>query len=116
MELGRVLPHVLLFDVAGEPARYRIRVAGTWVVDFYGEEITGRAVDELRFGAEMPFILDKFHEARRAAEPTYAQHRFWLGRRRFLSYERLLLPLASDGRRVDMILGGIFPIPRHNPS
>ena len=43
--------------------------------------------------------------------PTYCRHEIETGDGKLLRYERLLLPLASDGAKVDMMLGGLYLLP-----
>jgi hypothetical protein len=101
----RLLPWIFLLDVERAPLRFRYRLVGSEEVAALGCDPTGRWCDEL--------VADF------AAAPTYPQ---WVataeeGRiayhhglpvvhvpKDYISTERLLLPLARDGERVDMIL------------
>jgi hypothetical protein len=46
--------------------------------------------------------------------PTFCRHRFVVGGRRRIMYQRLLLPLASDGLTVDMLAGAAIFEQAHN--
>src|SRR6185437_16685662 len=52
-----ILPHLFIVDVLSLPRRYRVRLAGSDVVTEYGEEITGRFMDELDFDERSMPIL-----------------------------------------------------------
>ncbi|MDP1632165.1 MAG: PAS domain-containing protein [Caulobacter sp.] len=102
----RFLPTVSLTDVmAGERRDYRLRLAGTGLYSIYGREITGRALGDV-YGAKAADYwrqeLDRVVEDRR---PSVGCHSLaWRGSAH-MSLLWLRLPLASDGRNVDMILG-----------
>ena len=106
VEMRKWLPNTLLVDIQHDPQRMRYRLIGTALVDALGQDLTGRYIDE------MPFWYRKF------AEPAYTDvlaHRaphyrrintiesFWI-----VKYDRLLLPLSSDGSRIDMVMGALY--------
>ncbi len=101
----RHLPTVSLIDVLPEPRDYRLRLAGTGLYSVYGREITGHTLGEVYNTASAEYWrteLDKVVEQRR---PGVGVHNFaWRGAGH-LSILWLRLPLASNGRDVDMILG-----------
>jgi hypothetical protein len=101
----RHLPTVSLIDVLSEPRDYRLRLAGTGLYSVYGREITGHTLSEVYNAASAEYWraeLDKVVDQRR---PGVGVHNFaWRGAGH-LSILWLRLPLASNGRDVDMILG-----------
>jgi hypothetical protein len=101
----RHLPTVSLTDVRGDPREYRMRLAGTGLYRVYGREITGRSLDEVYNSTAADYWraeLDKVVEQRR---PAVGVHNFaWRGAGH-VSILWLRLPLAGNGRDVDMILG-----------
>jgi hypothetical protein len=109
-DFKRHLPTVSLIDVL--PARsdamardYRLRLAGTGLYDLYRGEITGKRLDEVYDAPSAAYWrreLDKVVEERRPGVGSHCLD--WRGAPH-LSILWLRLPLASDGRRVDMILG-----------
>jgi hypothetical protein len=114
-DLKRLLPTVSLIDVRqrtdGRGAcDYRLRLAGTGLYRVYGGEITGKALEEVyprEIAAEWRRELDAVVAGRR---PAVGVHSFaWRGAAH-LSTMWMRLPLAADGRRVDMILGYDAPI------
>lgn len=105
-EIKAILPRVFMIDVIGSPPRFRFRLAGTLVVDRFGEEITGRFVDELDLDHRNREIIADYSEAAKLCRPVCSRWDYTKQDGRMLRYERLLLPLSSDGRTVDMLLGG----------
>lgn len=109
-DFKRHLPTVSLIDVLPSPSEelardYRLRLAGTGLYEVYRGEITGKRLDQVYDGAAADYWrgeLDKVVEGRR---PGVGSHSLaWRGAPH-LSILWLRLPLATDGRRVDMILG-----------
>jgi hypothetical protein len=101
----RHLPTISLIDVLADPRDYRLRLAGTGLYSVYGREITGQTLDEVYNSAATEYWraeLDKVVDQRR---PGVGVHNFaWRGAGH-LSVLWLRLPLARNGRDVDMILG-----------
>jgi len=101
----RLLPTVSLTSVVGEPRDYRLRLAGTALYGVYGGEITGKRLRDVYSAPAADYWrreLDQVVEGRR---PRAGHHNMgWRG----ASHMTLLwlrLPLASNGRDVDLILG-----------
>lgn len=105
-EIRDLLPYIVLADVVGTPPRFRIRLAGTHVVEAYGEEITGRYADELDFNGIGPEVLAALQAVVRTGRPGVVRRDFVKQDGRPLRYERLVLPLSSDGVTVDKLFGG----------
>lgn len=103
--MKRLLPTVSLIDVARAPRDYRLRLAGTGLYGVYGREITGRTLDDVYTAAAADYWrkeLDKVVDERR---PGVGVHSLaWRGAPH-MSILWLRLPLASNGKDVDMILG-----------
>ena len=103
--MKRLLPTVSLIDVVREPRDYRLRLAGTGLYGVYGREITGRSLTDVYNTAAADYWrkeLDKVVDERR---PGVGVHSLaWRGAPH-MSILWLRLPLASNGKDVDMILG-----------
>jgi hypothetical protein len=115
-EISDLLPNVYLIDVMGEPPRFRFRLVGTGIVHEYGRDFTGKFLDELDLGGAAAAISSDCERVARECRPIAGMWRFTKNDGRELSYERVILPLSSDGKRVDMLLGaaamdGVGPFP-----
>ena len=106
--IKRMLPTVSLIDVRRDlegAIDYRLRLAGTGLYSVYGREITGQSLTDVYGSRAADYWrseLDKVVEERR---PGVGCHSLaWRGAAH-MSLLWLRLPLATDGRNVDMILG-----------
>ena len=104
-DLKRLLPTVSLIDVQRDPLDFRIRLAGTGLYSVYGREITGRALTEVYNSAAAEYWRDELAKVVEERRPSVGVHNLaWRGASH-LSILWLRLPLASNGRDVDMLLG-----------
>lgn len=102
------LRNVELIDIEREPLRFRRRLVGTKIVDYQGADRTGAYLVSDDPG---PVDCWAFEDYAECAGKGVAMHR--LDRRidgngDMLRWERLLMPLARDGRTPDMILVGLY--------
>lgn len=106
-DFKRHLPAINLIDVLRDSAGavdYRVRLAGTGLYGVYGQEITGKSLEQA-YGGAAPYWrteLDKVVASRRPGAGVHSLSWRGLGH---LSVVWLRLPLASNGREVDMIFG-----------
>ena len=107
LAVAPLLPHIMLIDVVGQPIRFRYRLIGTRMVDALGGDFTGRWLDEVHrrpdgtapvFPSYMRVATEGLYDWRRGAPhfAGYLDH--------CTELERVFLPLAADGRNVDIIL------------
>jgi hypothetical protein len=111
-EIRALLPRLFIVELVGSPPRFRFRLAGTLVVERFGEEITGRYLDELDLDALNREIGADYMKTAESRAPVCSRWSYVKHDGTPLRYERLLLPLSSDGETVDMILGGAAEEPR----
>ncbi|MFC3228825.1 PAS domain-containing protein [Marinibaculum pumilum] len=110
-DIKALLPHVFLVDVLRHPPRFRIRLAGTEVNNRFGTDLTGRFLDELDLGSRQQAILAAYAATVDAGEPSLDSEEYLRRDGRPLRYRRLLCPLSSDGRTVDMLFGVLAGLP-----
>lgn len=109
IDIPEVTPYLTLLDVHygadGRPENFRFRLVGTAIVDFEGD-CTGK------------WLSDVLPEAEDRDAPAWAQYRdacggdlwvriftlAWQGREA-IAYSSLLLPVAMEGTRADLLLG-----------
>lgn len=105
LDIPALLPWIWLLDVHRDPLRFRYRVTGTEHRRVSGRDATGYWMDELHPNFTS---FDSFPEFVAAVERR--QIRYRRGRPVFAlnsevsETERLMLPLARNGRDVDMLL------------
>ncbi len=103
-DLKRLLPTVSLIDVLPD-GDYRLRLAGTGLYSVYGREITGRRLEDVYNSQAAEYWRKELDQVVREGRPGVGVHSMaWRGASH-LSILWLRLPLASNGKDVDMILG-----------
>ena len=104
--MKRLLPTVSLIEVAQrEPMDFRMRLAGTGLYGVYGGEITGKSLSDIYNTSAADYWRVELAKVISGRRPCVGVHNLaWRGASH-LSILWLRLPLASDGREVDMILG-----------
>jgi hypothetical protein len=106
----RLLPTVSLIEVRNEPRDYRLRLAGTGLYGVYGGEITGKRLKDIYNAASAEYWKKELDKIVESGKPGVGHHNFaWRGASH-MTVLWLRLPLASNGRDVDMILGYDAPI------
>ena len=97
------LPDIMLIEVSHQPRRYRYRLVGTHVVTASGEDRTGRSFDDV-FKTNTA-VMQQFEQVVNTAEPLFSLEPFtnFITGRKY-DVDRIMLPLSSDGRLVDMVL------------
>jgi len=105
-----LLPNIRLIDVVGPPFRFRVRLTGTRLTEFFGASDTGRWMDEIYPNFEETEPYGNYVQICETRSPNWhIGHCQLRSQSECLEYERVQLPFASDGETVDMILVyGVF--------
>ena len=101
-----LLRWIWLADIQRNPLRFKYRLVGTEHVEATGTDPTGHWYDEVhpRFLRSSAYPL--FAASAERAEVTfYHGDPVYVIDAKFKIVERLILPMASDGKQVDMLLG-----------
>jgi hypothetical protein len=108
LDLAFIIGNVILIDViAGSPLGFRIRLHGTNLTERVGYELTGKMLDELPQAEFRELARLSFTKVATIAEPLHALNdRLLDGQIR--GYETIILPMSSDGSRVDMLVCGLI--------
>jgi hypothetical protein len=102
--LRAILPCLWMLDVQRAPWRFRYRLAGTRFVELLGFEVTRRWYDEVRpqaYGANRTRLIT----VARDGVATWRRGPMPLETGDWQQTENLMLPLAADGEKPDIILG-----------
>jgi hypothetical protein len=104
LEVPRLLPNIGLIDIRGGVGEASFRLAGTRLHEIYGQEITGKRVDDV-FAGDAAEYWRRIH-ARVVDEgrPLHGVVRGPVPGRDHIILFWLRLPLSEDGGRVDRIL------------
>ena len=104
-ELALLLPDVTLLKAVGDPPRFRCRLCGTRVAEAYGEDVTGKFLDEIDLGSARAGIIGLCIKVVTECRPLVARVRYTKQRDgRPIEYERILLPVSDDGKTVNIVL------------
>jgi hypothetical protein len=107
IEIGApLLPHVFLADVLDGGRRFRWRLIGTHIVTHAGTDDTGKDFELSIAPAMRATIIGHYRKVVLSRQRLCHRGSFTGRDGRAYRYQRLLLPLATDGESVDMILGG----------
>ncbi|MCM0019263.1 MAG: PAS domain-containing protein [Tagaea sp.] len=108
LELRFALGHLILTDVEpGAPPRFRHRLVGSHIVDFLGYDATGLHLDALAARQLAAHVIPAYREVAATGAPCVQFLDAALDDR-YLRAEILRLPLAEDGRTVNMILSAAY--------
>ena len=105
----RHLSLLLLFDVVEGAVpklrrRYRFRVAGTGFSAIAGRDVTGFYYDEIGAPERALPVIRALDLAVERKAPVFLSGRLSVPSQDYVWVKRLVLPLAHDGDKVDMIL------------
>ena len=110
-EIARLLPHIFLVDVAGDPPSFKFRLVGTQITQWAGGEYTGVAVNEAEYGPNWRRVYDIYLQSVRTRAPVHSEYSAPWKEREFLVYERIIAPMSDDGVTVDTLFGALDVIP-----
>jgi len=107
VDIPKCLPHIVLVDVIDGNPKYQIRLAGSAVNPVYRTPITGKYIEDFTFEGDRQEILAQYDHAVKHQVPTYLMGKMTTIDGNQVSYERVILPMTSDGKIVDKLLTGI---------
>lgn len=112
LELRALLGNINLIEVvlqADDTRRFRYRLFGTEFVFYHGGDLTGQWVDEIGNAVYRQELVRLYeHVATTGATPMLS-YDYILDNRRH-RFQAVILPLASNGREIDMILSSGLPV------
>src|SRR5665648_300358 len=104
LKVPRLLPHLGLIDLRDGVDQGLFRLAGTQLRNIYGQEITGKRIDEVFSGACAAYWSRIHLRVAENALPAHGVVRGPAKDRDHVVLFWLRLPLSEDGGRVDRIL------------
>ena len=106
VDVPSLLPNIWLIDVVRDPLRFRYRLLGTTVEKFAGRRLTGLWLDRTLPAGTREEVIANLTEVVETGTPSWRRGpSLIVPEKTVMTLERLYLPLASDGRTVDMVLG-----------
>ena len=104
-ELRHWLGHIFLVDVAHDPVRFRMRLMGVKLVTYTGTDFTGKWLDEVSDGEKLQWTTQPHLTCVETKEPCYDRIASLQHQSKTMTFHRVHLPCADDGRNVNVILG-----------
>lgn len=107
LEIPHLLEYLTLLDVIRQPngdLRYRIRLAGTHVVNLLGIDGTGKFVDEILNTDCGLDIIRAYKDMVTTKKPQYLDGELRGKGRGHVTFQRAGFPLARNGEDVDMLV------------
>jgi hypothetical protein len=111
LEIPRLLKNIALLEVTGEAEDFVIALAGSRIEEVHGRSLKGVSIFELQKIMEKSPAIEQYAEVARTAEPRYREGDLKIFGKDFWYSHRLILPLSSDGARVDALLAGAVFMP-----
>ena len=105
LELRPWLPGILMIEVAGGEGRELIyRIVGERGVRLRGYDPTGMTVSKAAFGRSVAHVLANYSVVIDLRIPLYGWYKDEVAEGRWVGSGTLMLPLSSDGHKVDWVL------------
>lgn len=107
LDIPRLLKNIGLIDVVQEVGgtyRYRYRLVGTHLNHITGTDFTDCWLSDIRSGEYAGFLQRLYTKSVVRKAPVFSRTTVKYSDDRELETDRLLLPLATDGENVDMLL------------
>ena len=105
VDVPDLLANLWMVDVARAPLRFRFRLVGTEIVKFTGHDHTGRWLDEVYPGFTTAKAFGFYRDCAQSGEPAYRRGQVPVRSGvKTVEAEQLTLPLAANGRDVDILL------------
>ncbi|WP_120495732.1 PAS domain-containing protein [Kiloniella sp. EL199] len=106
-EMADFLPHLVLLDVQTAPLDFRYRLVGTHIAAYLENDLTNQWMSALHHQKPPSTIWNNCKEAVETALPVYPHTPYVGPKKEIVEVEDLILPLARDGVKVDMLLVGV---------
>jgi hypothetical protein len=101
------LKYIVVLDVGEQTPKFYIRLSGSAVNPAYEEPISGRYLEHILSEKDQEDILPQYEHSVQFRVPTFMTGTVEVAPYIKLGYERLVLPVTSDGNRVDKLIVGI---------
>lgn len=114
IEFRYALGHVILVDVERAPLRFRFRLYGSALVNYFGDgDYTGKYADQLLPRDYAPFVVNAYTTAVEGRVPRHANRNLVMNRQQLI-YDVLTLPLAdaNEPEEIGMLVIVMIPIER----
>ena len=106
-DIPKLLPYIRLTEVVDGGARYRYRLVGTAIVSAYGNEHTGRYLDDVLSGERRSFVEGLYRMVCAGKRPIYAKTYYMGPWEQPVMTARVMAPLSENGADVSLVVTAI---------
>lgn len=103
MDIPKLLPSVLLYDVQAEPLDFRYRLIGTKIAGYLLADYTGKWMSELAHQRAPGRLWTAYTHVVTHLEPITSDAPYVGKYADFKTVEDLIMPLSADGETVNML-------------
>jgi len=104
VEIPDLLGFVNIFEVQNEPRDFKVRLNGSEVAAMLGQEVTGKYCSSVISGPDAVRCKAAFDMCVDERRPAIVQTSLAFCGKPYMAQTIVVLPLSSDGERVDMIV------------
>jgi hypothetical protein len=118
-DMTRWTDYLMLVDLPGDLANFRIRWLGAKVAEMFATPRAGTGIEAMTSEGERRSVIPQYRVVIDTGLPAYYETEVELSKRGPVSQRKLLLPLSDKGARVDAVLACIydqFPKERARPA
>jgi hypothetical protein len=107
LDVPDLVAHLVLVDPVDDRGntRFRFRFVGTWHLLTFGQDVTGRFMDELYNDPLAIRAEHALHGILASGEPHYWRRPSVFHGQQFLLYQRIMAPLADEAGRIVRLAG-----------
>jgi hypothetical protein len=104
VDIPDLLGFVNIYEVQGEPRDFKVRLNGSEVAEMLGREITGKYCSTVISGPDAVRCKTAFNICVDQCSPAIVETSMAFCDKPYMAQTMVVLPLSSDGERVDMII------------
>lgn len=108
LDLKYLLGNLLIIEVGDDPIRFRFRLFGSELAARLKHDWTGKPLDTYPDAEFREHLRKSWEEAVTVGRPIANTRRMICDGRSY-RYDGLILPLSSDGKKIDALLVGVVP-------
>jgi hypothetical protein len=108
LDVPDLVAHLILIDPVDDDrgnTRFRFRFVGTWHLLTFGQDVTGKFIDELYNDPLAMQAEQALHDILASGEPHYWRRPSVFHGQQYFLYQRIMAPLADEAGRIVRLAG-----------
>jgi hypothetical protein len=111
IEIPGLLKNIAILEVSDEAEDFVFALAGSRIEEVHGRALKGVSLRQLQAEFEVSPSVRRYHDAVNSREPQFQRASLKEFGKAHWSCRRLILPLSSDGERIDaLLMGAVFSL------